>query len=140
MIWKLVSVVHTEYRVRTMLLRGIVQSVNKVGIILWRKAWKFVNRLSLMSWTHEEGVLFKKMCFHFSMYIALYLRYTVIHKNGGIFWGFSLADFYYHELLAILAKIDAFIMKHTDFMHQHAVYCKCLVNTETIIFFWKHSI
>ena len=60
--------------------------------------------------------------------------------NGGIFWGFSLADFYHHELLATFAKIDDFIMKHTDSMNQHAVYCKCIVYTETIIFFWKHSI
>ena len=57
--------------------------------------------------------------------------------NGGIFWGFSLADFYYHELLATFAKIDDFIMKHTDSMHQHAVYCKCIVYTETIVFFLK---
>jgi hypothetical protein len=54
--------------------------------------------------------------------------------NGGIFWGFSLADFYHHELLATFAKIDDFIMKHSDSMHQQAVYCKSLVFTETIFF------
>ena len=69
------------------------------------------------------------------MYIALYLRYTVIHKNGGIFRGFSLTKFHYHELVATFAKHDDFIMKHTDFMYINAVYSKCIVYIETIIFF-----
>ena len=60
--------------------------------------------------------------------------------NGGIFWGFSLANFYHHELLATFAKIDDFIMKHTDSMYQYAVYGKCIVYTETFILFWKHTI
>ena len=106
-----------------------------MGIILWDKAWKFVNRVILMSWTHGEGVLSKNMCFHFSMYIALYLKYTVIHKNDSIFWGFFHIDSHCQELMVIFAKYDDFIMKHTGSMYQNTVYGKCIVYTETIIFF-----
>ena len=118
----------------------LVQAINKMGIILWNKAWKFVNRVILMSWTHGEGVLSKNMHFHFSMYIALYLKYTVIHKNDSIFWVFFHINFHYQELMVIFAKYDDFIMKHTDSMYQNAVYGKCIVNTETLILFWKHTI
>ena len=39
--------------------------------------------------------------------------------------------------MVIFAKYDDFIMKHTDSMYQNAVYGKCIVYTETIIFFLK---
>ena len=63
------------------------------------------------------------MCFHFSMYIALYLKYTVIHKNDSI-GGFFHINFHYQELMVIFAKYDDFIMKHNDSMYQNAVYCQ----------------
>ena len=51
----------------------------------------------------------------------------MIHQNGGIFSGFSLTKFHYHELVATFAKHDDFIMKHTDSMYKNEVYCKCIV-------------
>ena len=80
-------------------------------------------------------MLSKNMCFHFSIYIALYLKYRVIHKKNSIFGGFFHVNFHYQELMVIFAKYDDFIMKHTDSMYQNAVYGKCIVYTETIIFF-----
>ena len=60
----------------------------------------------------------------------------MIHQNGGIFSGFSLTKFHYHELVATFAKHDDFIMKHTDSMYKNAVYCKYIDYT-VIIFFFK---
>ena len=48
----------------------------------------------------------------------------MIHQNGGIFSGFSLTKFHYHELVATFAKHDDFIMKHTDSMYKNAVIVK----------------
>ena len=48
---------------------------------------------------------------------------------------FFHVNFHYQELMVIFAKYDDFIMKHTDSMYQNAVYSKCIVYTETIIFF-----
>ena len=69
------------------------------------------------------------------MYIALYIKYTVIHKNDTICGGFFHIDFLYQELMVIFAKYDDFIMKHTDSIYQNAVYGKCIVYTETFISF-----
>ena len=69
------------------------------------------------------------------MYIALYLKYTMIHKNDSFFFEVFFIDFQYQELMVIFAKHDEFNIKHTDSMYQNAVYGKCIVYTETIIFF-----